>query len=302
MSEATGDRAVDRAAELEVALEAATAAGRAVMESFGTDQEVRHKGPDQPVTEADLVADAMLKERLLAARPGYGWLSEESVDRPERLDRAKVWIVDPIDGTRSFIEGYREFAVSVALAEEGRPVVGVIYNPARDHMVWATAGGGGRSMTHWTSAPPAGTAAAAEAARGEEARSLDVLTGAPDTLLASRSERAEGEFEPFEAGWTIREVGSTAWKLAGTAMGEGAYISRGPKSEWDVAAGVLIVGEAGGVVTDLDGRVITFNRAEPYVHGVVAGRPADHARLLERARTLHSPRLGRESWKGDNEG
>ncbi len=284
--------------DLALALTSAAAAGSVVMESFGTDPEVRHKGPDQPVTDADLAADAVLKERLLGARPDDGWISEESADRPDRLERRRVWIVDPIDGTRSFIGGYREFAVSVALAVGGEAVVGVIYNPARDHMVWATAGGGARAVEGWTAALAGGGSSAMAAAIGQGAP-LDVASGRRGTLLASRSERRDGELEPFEGTWTIREVGSTAWKLAGTAMGRGAYISRGPKSEWDVAAGVLIVAEAGGVATDLAGRTIPFNRPEPYVHGIVAGWADEHARLLERARALPSPRLGRDRWKGD---
>ena len=280
----------ERRADLELALAAVRAAAVPIMDTFRSDPEVRHKGPDQPVTDADLEADAVLKERLTAHRPDYGWLSEESADRPERLERARVWIVDPVDGTRSFIQGYREFAVSVALVEAGTAVVGVIYNPARGHVVWATAGGGAFSAEEWTGG-------------GDGTRlelSPDQAT-ADTTLLASRSERRDGEFEPFEADWEVREVGSTAWKLAGTALGRGAYISRGPKSEWDVAAGVLIVGEAGGLVTDLDGHALTFNRREPYVHGVVAGRPDAHRRLLERARTLSSPRLEKEAWKGREE-
>ena len=281
-------RAADRRADLELALAAVRAAAVPIMDTFRTDPEVRHKGPDQPVTDADIEADAVLRERLTAERPDYGWLSEESVDRPERLERARVWIVDPVDGTRSFIAGYREFAVSVALAEAGTPVVGVVYNPARGHAVWATTGGGAFSAEGWLG--------------GTDGTRLELSPEAETpgtTLLASRSERRDGEFEPFEGAWEIREVGSTAWKLAGTALGRGAYISRGPKSEWDVAAGVLIVGEAGGLVTDLDGHAITFNRREPYVHGVVAGRPDAHARLLERAGTLRSPRLDRETWTGD---
>lgn len=276
--------------DLVLALGAARLAGARIMESFGTDQEVHHKGPDQPVTAADLAADAVLAERLRGARPEYGWLSEESVDRPERLERSRVWIVDPIDGTRSFIEGYREFGVSVALAEDGVPVVGVIYNPARGHVVWATAGGGAWGAEGWSG--------------GTAGEALDVrATGASlTTLLASRSERGGGEFEPFEEAWEVREVGSTAWKLAEVAMGRGGYISRGPKSEWDVAAGLLVVAEAGGVATDLDGHAIELNRREPYVHGVVAGRPEAHARLLARAAGLTSPRLHREAWKGDKEG
>lgn len=312
------DAGAGRAEDLALALAAVREAGRVVMETFGTDPYVRHKSPDQPVTDADLEADALLRARLTGERPGYGWLSEESADRPDRLERHRVWIVDPVDGTRSFIAGYREFAVSIALAEAGRPAVGVIYNPAQAHVTWATTGNGAYEIEGWTG----GTAGArrldargrrdqadadrADGARADGARAdgdrADVDGAAEVTLLASRSERAAGEFEPFEGAWTIREVGSTAWKLASVAMGRGSYISRGPKSEWDVAAGVLIVEEAGGVVTDLDGNAVVLNRREPYVHGVAAGPEPAHARLLARARALPSPRLGRDAWKGDDEG
>lgn len=290
------------AEDLALALDAARAAGAAVMGAFGTDPAVRFKGPDQPVTDADLEADAVLRARLTGARPEDGWLSEESVDRSARLERRRVWIVDPIDGTRSFIEGYREFAVSVALAEAGAPVVGVIYNPARSHAVWATAAGGAFSAEDWSGGTAGAHRLDLAAGSGAGAAGAGPGAGSGATLLASRTERQRGELEPFEAEWRVRELGSTAWKLAGAAMGWGAYISRGPKSEWDVAAGALIVDQAGGRVTDLDGHAIPFNRPEPYVRGVVAGRPRDHARLLERARTLDSPRLGRGAWKGNNGG
>ncbi len=269
-------------ADLELALEATRAAGEAVMPWFRADPEVRHKSPDQPVTDADLEADAILRERLGGARPDYGWLSEESVDRPARLERSRVWVVDPIDGTRSFIAGYREFAVSVALVEEGEAVVGVVYNPAREAVYWATRGGGAFRARHWRGGPEGGTAL----------RLADPPEGRTPALLASRSEIAAGEFEPFEADWRIRSWGSTAYKLAGVAAGAGdGFISRGPKSEWDIAAGSLIVAEAGGRVTDLMGRAPRYNRPDPYVHGIVAAAPVLHGRLLSAAEGLPAPRL-----------
>lgn len=304
-----GDGA-DRRADLELALAAVAEAEAPIMAVFRTDPEVRHKGPDQPVTDADLAADRVLKGRLTGERPGYGWLSEESVDRLDRLERDRVWIVDPIDGTRSFIRGYPEFAVSVALAERGKPVIGVVHNPAAEHVVWAVAGAGAWSRRGWTGAagPLVGVSMGEPGgARRSDAAPLEVGSGVADpgedpVLLASRSERRAGEFEPFRDGWSVREVGSTAWKLASVAMGRGAYLSRGPKSEWDVAAGALIVAEAGGVVTDLRGHAIGLNRREPYVHGVVAGDREAHARLLDRARGLASPRLRSETRNEDEEG
>lgn len=269
-------------ADLELALSATREAGQAVMGWFRTDAEVRHKSPDQPVTDADLRADAILWERLRGARPDYGWLSEESADHPDRLDRRRVWIVDPIDGTRSFIAGYREFAVSVALVEEGRPVVGVLYNPATEDVLWATRGGGAFRVRQW----------AGGVAGAVSLRLADPEPGERPAILASRSELAGGEFEVFATAWLIRPLGSTAWKLAGVAAGLGhGYLSRGPKSEWDVAAGALVVEEAGGVVTDLRGERPVYNRRDPYVHGILASTPALHHALLERALGDPAPRL-----------
>lgn len=116
--------------DLVLALDAARAAAEVVRSYIGRNLGVRHKSPDQPLTEADLAADRLLRERLLAARPDYGWLSEETADSEERLGRQSVWIVDPIDGTRSFIAGRPEFSISVGLAVNGTPRVGVIVNPA----------------------------------------------------------------------------------------------------------------------------------------------------------------------------
>jgi myo-inositol-1(or 4)-monophosphatase len=267
--------------ELDRALEAARVAGEAIMARFRTALEVRHKDPDQPVTEADMEADAILAERLLAGGE-YGWLSEETADGPERLSRRRVWVVDPLDGTRSFIAGYREFAVSVALAVDGEAVLGVVYNPACDDVYWATRGGGAFRARHWKGGREG----------GERLRIADPPSGRTPALLASRSEIKRDDMAPFADGWHVRPRGSTAYKLAGVASGAGeAFISRGPKSEWDVAAGGLIVEEAGGAATDLKGRRFRCNRPDPAVYGVVAGPPGLHAALVERAGGLPAPRL-----------
>lgn len=267
-------------ADLELARAAIAAAGEAVMRWFGSALEVTHKAPDQPLTEADLEADRILRERLLAETPDYGWLSEESADRPDRLERERVWIVDPIDGTRSFIRRRPEFAISVGLVERGRAVLGVVSNPASCELYWAVLGRGafGRDP-------------------GGMERRLHVRPeSASRSLLASRTELAAGEFEPFRDAWELLPVGSTAYKLARVAAGDGsAFISRGAKSEWDVCAGALLVQEAGGVVTDLDGRALAYNRADPYVHGIAAGERAAHAAVLALCRALPpSGRLDRD--------
>ncbi|MBW3554372.1 MAG: 3'(2'),5'-bisphosphate nucleotidase CysQ [Gemmatimonadetes bacterium] len=281
-------RRIDRSADLRLALDAAREAGALVMETFRTETEVRHKSPDQPVTEADLRADALLAERLLSHRPEYGWLSEETVDRSDRLSRRRVWIVDPIDGTRSFIEGYAEFGICVGLVEDGVPVLGVIHNPAREEMFWAERG--------------AGAFLRVGAGADVRLRVAEPAAGEVPSFLASRSEVGRGEFETFE-GHEILELGSTAYKMAAVAAGRGdAFLSRGPKSEWDVAAGVVIVEEAGGVVTDAAGQALAFNRPDPRVNGILAAPPAVHEALLKQVRELKPAKPGESKARGGGSG
>jgi myo-inositol-1(or 4)-monophosphatase len=260
-------------ADLELACAAARSAGRLVLGYFGTALHVRHKAPDQPVTRADLEADARLRAELGDARPDYGWLSEETRDGPDRLARRRVWIVDSIDGTRSFVAGRPEFGVSIGLVEDGAPLLGVVFNPARDELYYAARGagayrtvGGGEPVPLQVSRDDAASAA---------------------VLLAARSEIAAGELAPFADAWSVQPLGSTAYKLAVVgAGGAHAFVSRGPKSEWDICAGTIIVSEAGGVVTDVHGAVPRFNRPDPRVAGVVAAGPGLHRALLARLATL----------------
>ncbi|HEX6307007.1 MAG TPA: 3'(2'),5'-bisphosphate nucleotidase CysQ [Longimicrobiales bacterium] len=262
-------------ADLTLAVDAARRAGAVVMGFFGRELAVRHKSPDQPLTEADLAADALLRDLLIGARPGYGWLSEETRDRPDRLARERVWIVDPIDGTRSFVAGRPEFAISIGLVVSGLPVLGVVYNPARAELFRAVRGGGA-FLDRDGSADMRLHVSGASAGRR--------------TMLASRSEIAAGEFDPFRDTWQIAPAGSTAYKLACVAAGRGdAFLSRGPKSEWDICAGVLIVTEAGGRATDLKGAEPRFNRPEPYVHGVLATNGTVHDTVLGEIGELPDP-------------
>ena len=257
----------DPAADLELAVRAARAAGREVMKHFRGGGEVRYKSADQPVTEADLAADRLLHDVLLGERPGYGWLSEETADSPERLGRERVWLVDPIDGTRSFVDGVAEFAVSVGLAVEGRAVVGVVYNPAADELYHAVLGGGAFR-------------------NGVPIRVAGRPAGLP-VALASRSEIRRGEFDAVRGEWEVRPFGSTTCKMVKVADGSAdLFLSRGPKSEWDVCAADLVVREAGGDVTDAEGRELRYNRPEPFVRGVLATGGVDHGAVLGRVAAL----------------
>ena len=132
----------DLDAELELARAAALAAGELALSHFGAGRRSWYKGPGQVVTEADLAVDALLHDRLRAARPDDGWLSEERADDGSRTHCRRVWMVDPIDGTRAFADGVPQFAISVALVERGQPLVGVVVNPATGERFEARRGGG----------------------------------------------------------------------------------------------------------------------------------------------------------------
>lgn len=267
--------------DLALALAGAYRAGALAMASFGAEHEVVEKGPDQPVTPVDIEADRLLLEVLAGARPEYGWLSEETADRPDRLAAERVWIVDPIDGTRSYIAGRPEFAVSIGLAERGEAVLGVVHNPATREVFWAVRGGGAYVGVLESESVPQPSARLRVSSRSTEDQTV---------LLASRSEIAAGEFDPFHGGWRLKPTGSTAYKLALIAAGAGdVFLSRGPKSEWDVCAGALLVEEAGGRTTDLDGRPLEYNRPDPYVHGVLASNGRLHEYVLGIVATLAPP-------------
>ena len=249
--------------DLDLAIGAARAAGEGVMRAFRTGQEVRYKGPEQPVTDADLEADRVLHEILLGGRPEYGWLSEETKDSPERLSKRRLWVVDPIDGTNSFVKGRPEFAISIGLVDEGVAVVGVVFNPATGELYHAARGGGA-----FRGGAPIHVSATADDA---EVR----------TVLASRWEIGRGEFERFADRWTVTPLGSTAYKMAKVADGTGdVFVSAGPKAEWDVCGAEVVITEAGGRVTDLQGRPLRYNQPDPAWRGVAATNGRLHDAVL----------------------
>lgn len=212
---------------------------------------VAAKEGGDPVTEADTAIDACLRRRL--PRAGEGWLSEESVDDPSRLAARRVWIVDPLDGTKEFVAGIPEWAISVALVEDGEATAGGICNPAAGVTVVGAAGLGvrvdGRSV---------------ETVTATRLEGMDVL--------ASRSEVGRGEWARFEsAPFRVVPMGSVAWKLALVAAGRAAAtFTLCPKHEWDVAGGAALVRAAGGTVLGLDGEVPRFNRPGTRLPGLVA--------------------------------
>lgn len=233
-------------------LQAVREAGEAILELQKTGFTIATKANNDIVTKADLLADEIIKSRLMKAFPEYGWLSEESVDDAGRLTCERVWVVDPIDGTKEYASGIPEYAISVALVEKGKPIVASVFNPASDELFYAIKGKGA-----WL---------------GEQKIQCTHLRSASDfLLLASRSEYKRGEWSKYEQRHRVKQVGSIAYKLGLIAAGKAdATFSLGPKNEWDIAAGVLLVQEAGGKVTDRHGKSFVFNRKEVKVEGIVA--------------------------------
>ncbi len=273
--------------DLELARQASLDAGLAVLRAFGGPHRVRHKTADQPVTDADLAADRLIRERLTAGRPAYGWLSEETADQPDRLGKDRVWIVDPIDGTRSYIDGRPEYAISVGLAKDGVAVAGVIFNPSAGELFLAARGAGAWLQRMPASADGIRAAAAHTPLDGAtRLRVSDVADPRAVRLVASRSEIRAGEIDPF-TDWSVEGAGSTAWKMATVAAGRAdVFLSRGPKSEWDVCGGDVIVREAGGWCSDLLGGRLVYNRRSTGVHGILATNGRLSESVIERIRTL----------------
>jgi myo-inositol-1(or 4)-monophosphatase len=223
--------------------------------------EAEYKAGHDPVTEADKAVDAALRQELL--REGEGWLSEESVDDLSRLDKKRVWIVDPLDGTREFVAGVPEFCVSVAMVEDGIPVAGGICNPATDEVFLGSLDSG----VTYNGKP-------AQASRRTR------LEGA--VVLASRSEIKRGEWKRFEkAAVKVRPMGSVAYKLALVSAGlADVTFTLTPKHDWDVAGGAALVTSAGGFISTLANSPLRCNRRSPLLPGLLAGGPLLRDELL----------------------
>ena len=238
----------------------ARAAGEIARRHFGAGPRVWDKGDGQgPVTEADLEIDAYLRTRLLAARPDYGWLSEETADDPVRLSRARVFVVDPIDGTRAFIDGASGFTHALAVVETGRPVAAAVHMPLRDRTWTATAGGGARL-------------------NGDAIRATGRATLDGATVLAARPSFDARHWRAGPPPLTRTFRSSLAYRLSLVGQGRfDAMMTLRDCWEWDIAAGALICTEAGAVVTDRAGAPLRFNNPHPKVPGVVAATPAVQA-------------------------
>ena len=249
--------------DLALILSAALRAGEIAARHFGNGPASRDKGDGQgPVSDADIEFDRMLHAVLTGARPDYGWLSEETPDTPARLGTAAQFIVDPIDGTRAFLDGQRSFAHAIGVVRNGIPVAGVVHLPLMNLTYAATKGGGARL----NGAPLATPARAALPG----ARILANRASFEPALWPGGPPPVERHFRP-----------SLAWRIC--LVAEGAFdgiVTLRPAWEWDIAAAALILTEAGGCITDSRGAALAFNAPHPQTQGIIGGPLGVHRGLM----------------------
>lgn len=243
--------AADRADQALLAA-AVEAAAPIALGYFRADPQVWMKAGNSPVSEADIAVDRYLRERLRAARPDYGWLSEETADDADRLNRARVFVVDPIDGTRAYLAGRAEWAISAAVVEAGVPVAAALLQPVTGTLLVATRGGG--------------------AFDGDTALAVSTRSGLPGARV-SGSKRFQDH--PLFSGRGMRslpQIPSLALRLARVAQGvlDVAFAAPGAH-DWDLAAADLLVREAGGTITDSAGAELVYNGAVPRHSALCAG-------------------------------
>lgn len=225
------------------------------------------KEPGSPVCAADLEVDAFLKRRLSALLPAAGWLSEETADNSERLEKSLIWLVDPIDGTRDFVRGRPGWAVSVALVSEGRPLIGLLAAPARSEFWTATAGQGA-----WRN--------------GEPLRASRRSRFAGSRVPADHLSRDDGDLT------LVDKPNAIALRVAMVAADEADLVATLRWGfEWDIAAATLIAREAGAAVSDAYGHPLNYNKRDPRAFGLLVSAPDIHADAVARLapRTDGSP-------------
>ncbi len=258
-------------ADMKLAMEAAERAGKIALSFFRKKPRWRYKPDHTPVSEADMAVDAALRDFLLSARPDHGWLSEETADDLSRLERPRVWVLDPVDGTRGFLRGDPNWCVSLALVAEGRPVIGVISAPALGK-TWRAAEGAGAFL---------------------DGAPLRVSNRAELSGARVAGPRYLSDPKRWATPWpeiSLVRLPSLALRLAWVASAEAdASAAPGYKREWDVAAGDLLIREAGGVVTDARGRRPLYNGRDTRIFGIAAAGKRLHGPVMERMRTYRAP-------------
>ena len=238
-----------RSPVINVMAKAADKAARGLKRDFGEIEnlQVSRKGPADFVSAADLKAEKTIKEELSKARPGYGFLMEESGGQPDSDGSGRRWIVDPLDGTTNFLHGLPQFAISIALEERGEIIAGLVYDPIKNDLFHAERGAGAYHNDHRLRV----------SARNRMADCL-IATGAPFHGRGD-TERYLHEIQAaMEHTAGIRRWGSAALDLAYVAAGRFDAFWEWGLSPWDVAAGLILVREAGGYVSELNGKSINL--------------------------------------------
>ncbi|MGB7286502.1 MAG: 3'(2'),5'-bisphosphate nucleotidase CysQ [Salaquimonas sp.] len=251
--------------DLELVSAAAKEAGLIAMKFFGSPNEVWQKHGNSPVSEADFAVDAFLKDALLAARPGYGWLSEETEDNDERLSKERLFVVDPIDGTRGFLAGNKQWCISIGIVENTRPIAGALECPALNEHFTASKGFGaylnGSKMDQLVS------------------HAIGTITGSRKlNEVMSDDNQLTAKVLPF--------VPSLAYRLAMVAKGslDGA-VARPGAHDWDLAAAHILLDEAGGKMTDILGTERRYNQPNPKSGSLLASSIPAHPALMKLAKS-----------------
>ncbi len=252
--------------------EAVREAGAIARHYFGGDYKRWSKNKGEPVTEADLAIDRFLRQKLCAARENYGWLSEETGADADRAGAARVFIVDPIDGTTAFLKEKPHFSISVAVVENGEPVSGVVYNPITDECFAAAKDGGARLNGEPIHVSPQATLAGCRMLGAKDMFVHPVWSTPPNTPWPDMR---------------IETRSSIAYRMALVAAGQfDAALVLAPKHDWDMAAGDVIVREAGGFVTTQDGARPRYDLPAAIQRSMICAGPHLHAALLDKIRHI----------------
>ncbi len=233
-------------------------AGNIARKFYGGDYKRWSKEGGSPVTEADLAVNVFLRDRLTAARPDYGWLSEESTDDPARLAKHDVFVIDPIDGTIAFLKNRPHFTICAAVVAGGRPVCGVVYNPISEELYAARENGG--------------------AFRNGTPIHVSARNALEDCAMLG--DRTQFACPPWPA-MHVQNRNSVAYRLALVADGSAdASVSLTAKRDWDLAAADIILQEAGGRLSDASGKPLVYNKPVTKQASLVAANPALHAEII----------------------
>jgi len=256
--------------ELDVALALAQQAGQAIMRFYRGKLEVERKAGDEPVTAADRIADELIAAGLRSAFPGDGLLTEESDDDLSRLEKERVWIVDPLDGTTEFIDETDDFAVQIALTVGGHPVLGVVHPPVSGQIYYAASGQGAYGIG------PGGRRRLHVTAVADPAEMCLVASRSHYSSFIEAARRALGIA-------SVDQMGSVGLKVSRVAEGTcDLYLAATVSQEWDLCAPHALLLEAGGMLTNLCGEPVVYNRENPAAcRGLVVSNGRIHGRIVE---------------------